>query len=198
MGKEADYYLALSSPWTYIGGKRLTTIASSTATTFKVKPVKGAEVFEASGSLPLPKRPPSRKAYRMTELRRWRRFLDLQMNLEPNYFPVSEINAAHMVIAAGQEGLNPLQLSNIFLACVWEKNENIADTKILIAAATENGFDGPKLAEMIGAAKVEDEYERNTQEAIKAQVFGMPWYIYEGEPYWGQDRLDFLERDLSV
>ena len=40
-------------------------------------------------------------------------------------------------------------------------------------------------------------YEASTQRAIDAQVFGVPWFVYRGEPYWGQDRLDFLAHALS-
>ena len=48
-----------------------------------------------------------------------------------------------------------------------------------------------------GEAAVEREYDANTEEAIEREVFGVPWFIHEGVPYWGQDRIDFLERALA-
>jgi 2-hydroxychromene-2-carboxylate isomerase len=197
VSKIVTYYFSLASPWTYIGGKRLPGIAKATGAEFAVKPVKGGPMFEATGSLPLPKRPPSRKAYRMVELARWRDYWNLPMNLEPAFFPVDDAQAAHMVIAARQAGQDALALSNVFLACVWEKEANIADRDTLIAAANDAGFDGAALAARIGSDAVEAEYQANTDEAIANQAFGMPWYIYDGLPYWGQDRLDFLERALK-
>jgi 2-hydroxychromene-2-carboxylate isomerase len=44
---------------------------------------------------------------------------------------------------------------------------------------------------------VQELYEDYTQQAIDAQVFGAPSYLLDGEIFWGQDRLDFLERALQ-
>ena len=47
------------------------------------------------------------------------------------------------------------------------------------------------------ALRVQEQLDKNTDEAIAANVFGSPWYIVDGEGYWGQDRLDFVERALQ-
>ncbi len=55
-------------------------------------------------------------------------------------------------------------------------------------------------AERLEAARtpeVQAQYERNTQQAIDAGVFGSPSYVIDGEIFWGQDRLDFVERRLA-
>ena len=54
---------------------------------------------------------------------------------------------------------------------------------------------GEKLVADLAAA--DGAYAANTQRAIDAQVFGAPWYRYRDEPFWGQDRLDFLDRALA-
>ncbi|MDP6343208.1 MAG: DsbA family protein, partial [Alphaproteobacteria bacterium] len=83
-----------------------------------------------------------------------------------------------------------------FLACVWEGERNIADLAILTAAAEAAGFDGAALTASIGDDAIEAEYQANTDEAIAAGVFGLPWFIHDGVPYWGQDRIRFLAKAL--
>ena len=67
-----DYYLSLTSPWTYLGSARFAEIAERNGAIVNVKPCKFGPIFEQTGGLPLPKRSPQRQAYRMMELKRWR------------------------------------------------------------------------------------------------------------------------------
>ena len=68
----------------------------------------------------------------------------------------------------------------------------------LVQIALDAGFDGRQLLKTSETASVQAEYDANTEAATAASVFGSPWYIVDGEGYWGQDRLDFVERALSV
>jgi 2-hydroxychromene-2-carboxylate isomerase len=78
-----DYYLSLTSPWTYLGSARFAEIAERNGATVNIKPCKFGPIFEQTGGLPLPKRSPQRRAYRMMELKRWREVLGIPINLEP-------------------------------------------------------------------------------------------------------------------
>ena len=73
----------------------------------------------------------------------------------------------------------------------------MSDAATLSAIATEQGLDAPALAARAATEDVGARYQALTQEAIDRQVFGAPTYIYRDEPFWGQDRLDFLERALA-
>ena len=197
MSKNVDYYVSLGSPYTYMGGRRLPEIIERTGADFHIKPVKGAQVMAATGGLPVGKRHPARLTYRLVELERWKRHWSIPMNIQPKFFPVDDSQAAQMVIAARQGGQDAISLSNIFLACVWEGERDISDQATLVAAANQAGFDGDALAAKIGDDAVAKEYQANTDEAIEHQVFGMPWFIHDGVPYWGQDRIRFLARALD-
>jgi 2-hydroxychromene-2-carboxylate isomerase len=83
------------------------------------------------------------------------------------------------------------------LRAVWIEDRNIADHATLVAIADENGMDGKALLAATETDEVKTEYERNTEEAIRIGVFGAPTYVYEGELFWGQDRLDMLEWRLK-
>ena len=198
MSKEVDYYVSLASPYTYMGGRRLPEIIESTGAAFHIKPVIGSQLLAATGGLPVPKRHPARLAYRLVELERWKRHWSIPMNIEPKFFPVDDGKAAHMVIAAQQLGQDAITLSNAFLACVWEAEQDISDLSVLITAADQAGFDGQALAERIDADDVTATLQSNTDEAIEHEVFGMPWFIHDGLPYWGQDRIRFLTSALQA
>jgi 2-hydroxychromene-2-carboxylate isomerase len=99
-----DYYLSLTSPWTYLGSARFAEIAERNGATVNIKPCKFGPIFEQTGGLPLPKRSPQRRAYRMMELKRWREALGIPINLEPKHFPCDDVAATRLVIAAGLQG----------------------------------------------------------------------------------------------
>ena len=68
-----------------------------------------------------------------------------------------------------------------------------------MAAAWQASLTRVGAADSAGAADAATgvQYDAYTQRAIDAQVFGVPWYVYRGQPFWGQDRLDFLDRELA-
>jgi 2-hydroxychromene-2-carboxylate isomerase len=121
----------------------------------------------------------------------------MELNLQPSHFPVPEDLAARVVIAAKRAGADALQLSNAILRAVWAEERNIADPGTLRATAGENGLDGDALLAAAETDAVREEHAANTAEAIGRGVFGAPSYVYQGELFWGQDRLDFLERALA-
>jgi 2-hydroxychromene-2-carboxylate isomerase len=197
MTKTVDYYYTHTSPWTYLGHDRFLKIAAAAGAAINFKPASMEVIFPRSGGLPLPKRAPQRQAYRMMELRRWRKFLDIPLNLEPRYFPANTTTANLMAVAAGQAGLDIGRLSGAFLRAVWVEERNVADEDTLVAIAGEQGFDGVKLLERARESEAKAGFEANTEEALKRNVFGAPTYIYGDENFWGQDRLDFVERALA-
>ncbi|MFQ5785708.1 MAG: 2-hydroxychromene-2-carboxylate isomerase [Alphaproteobacteria bacterium] len=197
MNKVIDYYYSLISPWTYLGGPRFGRIAAETGAAINFKPVDLGRIFPVSGGLPLAKRASQRQAYRLLELKRWRDFLIMPLNPEPRHFPADERLAARMVIAARRAGGGEGRLSNAILRAVWAEERDIADADTLRTIADENEMDGAALLAAAEAKPVAEEYAANTAEAIDRGVFGAPSYVYRDELFWGQDRLDFLERALK-
>ncbi len=63
--------------------------------------------------------------------------------------------------------------------------------------ATAEGFDGPALRAAAATPEIARLYTEQTDRAIARGAFGMPFYIFADEPFWGQDRLDLLERALA-
>jgi 2-hydroxychromene-2-carboxylate isomerase len=200
MSKQVEYFLAPQSPFVYLGHARFVAIANRHNAQVLLKPADLGKVFAVSGGLPLAQRPPQRQAYRLIELERWSKFLDIPMNLHPTYFPVSGDAAARLIIAAqlAHGTARALELTGAISRAIWAEQRNIADAATLTQIADENDFDGAGLLKASEAQAVQAAYAQNTQDAISANVFGAPWFIHDGQPYWGQDRLDFLDRALAA
>ncbi len=196
MAVEIDYYLAPVSPFTYLGGDRLGRLAQDTGAVVNVRPIDLTKVFPATGGLPLKQRSPQRRAYRLMELRRWRDHLDIPLVLEPKYFPVDATPASLMIIAAREQGLDALTLAQQILRACWAEERNVADHGTLITLADGLGMSGAALLESAGDAGIEAEFQRETDAAIERGVFGVPTYGVGDEIFWGQDRLEFVERKL--
>lgn len=197
MAKMVDYYVFLASPWAYLGSKRFADIAKRHGAAVRIIPMAAAEVFPVSGGLPLAKRAPQRQAYRIVELKRWREFLGMPLNLQPSFFPMNEALAARLVIATREAGQDAVGLAHAMMRGVWAEDRNIADPEILEQIVTESGLDPAKLFAAAESDAVQAEYARGTQRAIDANVFGAPSYVVDGEIFWGQDRLDFVDRALA-
>jgi len=196
--KTIDYFIFPGSPYAYMGHARLVEMAGRHGASIRPMPMDAAKVFPVSGGLPLPQRARQRQAYRMIELKRWRDFLGLPMNVEPKFFPVASDAAARMIIAAGEfSATATIEVAGRVLKAVWEQERNIADEATLVAVADEAGLDGVTLLARSQSAQIQARYDACTQEAIDQQVFGAPTYVYKDELFWGQDRLDFLERALA-
>ena len=163
-----------------------------------MKPVDLGVVFPASGGLPLAKRAPQRQGYRLVELKRWSAYLHLPLNLHPKHFPVSANLASRWILAALEQGADAaLAFAGALGRAVWAEERDIADRATLVAIATAQGHDPAALDERANAPDIATRFAVLTQEAIDRDVFGSPTYVYNGEPFWGQDRLDFLDRALA-
>lgn len=199
MSKTVDYYLAPQSPWTYLGHQRFVNIAKATGATVRVMPMDLGKVFPISGGLPLGKRAPQRQAYRLVELARFSQRLNLPLNLHPKFFPVAGDPAARLIIAVDMHhGTDAaLSIAGAVLSAVWHEERDIADATTLEALLNEQQLDEACLA-LSNTAEVQTRYDSYTQSAIETQVFGAPSYVIDGELFWGQDRLDFVERCLQT
>ncbi len=194
-----DYYFATMSPWAYLGHERFAAIAKAAQARINLCPIDLGKVFPVSGGLPLAKRPPQRQAYRLVELRRFADHLKLPLNLHPAHFPVSGDASARLILAVDQhDGTDAaMALTGAVLRGVWADERNIADAGDLAAMLKALGLPERRLDDAADSA-VNARYEANTQRAIELQVFGSPSYVIDCELFWGQDRLDFVERRLAA
>ena len=199
MSLTIDYYLSPQSPWTYLGHERFCEIARGAKATVRVLPVDlGGKVFPVSGGVPLSKRAPQRQAYRLLELQRFSEALGQPIKLQPKYFPVSGDDAARLIVAVDMlDGTDAaLALTGAVLRGVWVDDVNTADAQVLAAMLAGLGLPARRLDDAYSQA-AHARYEADSALAIEAGVFGAPSYVIDGEIFWGQDRLDFVQRRLA-
>lgn len=192
-----DYYLSTISPYTYLAGDRLEQVAKTHGATVTYKPLDILALFGRTGGTPPKDRHPSRQAWRLQELTRQARKLEMQFNLKPAHWPTNQAPSAYALIAAQSAGGGDLSaLIRAILRSVWADDKDVADGDVVRACLEEGGFD-PALADsgMLEGAEI---YARNLEEAVEANVFGAPTFVTDsGQNFWGQDRIADLDLHLQ-
>jgi 2-hydroxychromene-2-carboxylate isomerase len=194
-----DYYVSLNSPWTHLGAARIEAMAANHNATMRIYPVDFGAIFAQSGGLPLPKRSPQRQAYRLQELVRWRDHLNIPIQIQPKFFPASEQLTAGCVIAVRETiGDQPaIKLAHRVLKALWQEEKNPADPATLATLITETGLDAGQVMKLGADPKWAERRIADTQAALDRNVFGAPSYVIGDDIFWGQDRLEFVQRRLA-
>lgn len=199
MAKHVDYFVSLNSPWTYLGSQRFDAMVKKYNAHVSIWPVDFGAVFSATGGLPLPKRSPQRQAYRMMELKRWRDQLGVPLTLGPRFFPANEVPAARCVIALRELSrmADAIKLAHAVLTALWVEEKDTGDPATLHEIIAGCGLDADMVMKASEAPSMMEKRESYTNFAIHHGIFGAPSFMIDKEIFWGQDRLDFVERKLA-
>lgn len=194
-----DYYLAPVSPFTYLGHDRLRAICARHGAAIRLRVIDLGKVFPVTGGVVLKDRAPARLAYRLQELARWRDYLGLPLNLKPRFFPVPALAASTTILAVlerhGTEAA--LDVAGDCLRAVWVEDRDLSAEGTLHDILAARGWDAAALLAHAASAQIAATFDEHTQEAIARGVFGAPTYALGEQLFWGQDRLDFVERALA-
>ena len=193
---DIEYYFSVLSPYTYLAGDRLERIATSRGAGITYFPVDIATVGNETGWTPPAKRHSSRLEYRLQELSRISRQEDMPINLKPAHWPTDPLPSSRAIAAAILAGRDPAPLIRSTLRAVWVEERDIADRETVGAIVRASGIDPESLESLL--ADAEAVYWSNSRAAPERGVFGVPFYIVDGERFWGQDRLSALDQHLST
>ena len=183
------------SPFTYLAGSRLEEIAVRNGATINYKPFNLMQVFEKTGGTPPKDRHISRQIYRAQEIRRIAVHNNMQVTEKPTYWPTNPAPSCYAIIAAQQSGGGNIGgLCQSILKSCWLDNKDISDDNVIKDEFILNEFD-PSLKDS-GLLEGAETFSRNTEDAINANVFGSPSYVVNDQVFFGQDRLDYLEKYL--
>lgn len=192
-----DFYFSTLSPYTYLAGNRLEQLAAAHDAQITYKPFDIQALFPRTGGTAPKDRHPARQEYRLIELERQAKKLDLPINLKPAHWPTNAAPSSYAIIAAQNAGGGDLGalVQSILRAC-WAEEKDIAEDAVIRECLTAAGFDA-SLADS-GLLAGAETYGQNLEDAVSAGVFGAPFYVTgDGAKFWGQDRLDDLDRHLS-
>ncbi|MBO0145183.1 2-hydroxychromene-2-carboxylate isomerase [Agrobacterium sp. Ap1] len=190
-------FYGISSPWAYFGAQKAVAIARENGAQVHLRPIR---IIEANGGIPLRKRPDARQLYHEVELTRWREYLGIPLNLKPKFYPCRTIEtAAQAVIALQKAGLDAISFSFAVQRALWAEDRDIADLDTLHAIARATV--GEQAVSLITGPQSQDiiaEWDGNLAEAERLGIFGTPTYVLGDQLFWGQDRLDFVDRALKA
>ena len=194
---KVDYFMSHGSPWTFLGHNRINNIVKQFNVQLNMYPVNYGEIFPVSGGLPVFKRPLQRQKIRLQELKRWAEFLNIDLIPEPKFFPSKSLLPSLLIIAAKIKKTNKdFELASSIMNALWVKELNIDEENSLKNIMDNLELDSEDLLSFAKSQECESIFKEYTKIAIEKNVFGAPTFIIDDQIYWGQDRLDFIERHL--
>ena len=194
---KGDYFMSHGSPWTFLGHNRLNKIVKKFNVQLNMYPVNYGEIFPISGGLPVSKRPLQRQKIRLQELKRWAEFLNIDLIPEPKFFPSKSLLPSLLIIGAKIKKTNKdFELASSIMNALWVKELNIDEENTLKNIMDNLELDSEDLLSFAKSQECESIFKEYTKIAIEKNVFGAPTFIIDDQIYWGQDRLDFIERHL--
>ncbi|CAA0079204.1 2-hydroxychromene-2-carboxylate isomerase [Zhongshania aliphaticivorans] len=194
MAKSIEFYFDLGSPASYVAWTQLPLIAQRTGAELIYKPMLLGGVFKATGN-ESPAMIPSKGRYMRMDLQRAAKGYNVAFNFNP-HFPINTLMLMRGAVAYLDTPRFVDYMTAVYTA-LWVDGRNMndpADVEVVLLAA---GFDFAEVMALCADAQVKNRLKDLTQEAIDRDIFGAPTCFVGDEMFFGQDRLDILERALQ-
>ena len=195
--RTVDYYFYGQSPFTLFGHRALKEMADRQGVALNLKPVDLPVLWATSGAVMPAQRPAVRQRYRLLELQRIADERGLAINVRPRHFPTAIALADRCTIAILESGGDAFDFVEAVGRGVWCDEADMGDEAEIAARLTAHGHDAAATIERAKSDAVEAIRQRNSEEAVAADAVGVPAYVLDGEVFWGQDRIDALERMIA-
>jgi 2-hydroxychromene-2-carboxylate isomerase len=193
-----EFYFDFSSPYGYLAAHRIDDVGAEAGRAVLWRPILLGAVFKATGQSPLVSQP-LRGPYHLHDLKRTARRLKLPFQL-PDDFPMATIAAARAFYAL--EAGSPADAKRLALAlfdAAFQRGINISATETVLGLGAEIGLDPTRLEAGIKDNDVKQRLKAETDGAIARNIFGSPFFVVDGEMFWGNDRIpdlrDWLKTD---
>ena len=196
MAKKLEFYFDIVSPTAFLAYCRLKQLAEQYELEIVYKPMLLGGVFKATDNT-TPIAIPAKGRYMMeSDLPRFVRRYGIELNLNP-FFPINSIQIQRGALAADKLGCLESYLQAMFTA-MWVDGKNLGDMEVAAELMSQAGLDANALVELIQSPDIKSALISNTEEAVSRGAFGAPTMYMDGEMYFGQDRLDFVEEALQA
>lgn len=192
--KRLEFFFDYASTYSYLAHREIESLAARLRAEIVFKPMVLGFVFKATGNS-MPAAVPAKAAYMVHDVRRWVRHYGLPFHM-PSVFPVNTIRALRTAVAALEEGTFG-SYHHAVMKAYWANDQDIGDGEVLASVVTAAGLEGPRLVARADEPAVKQRLKANTDEAIQRGVFGAPTFFVDGEMFWGNDRLRFVEEALA-
>ncbi len=195
--KAIDFYFDFSSPYGYLGSTRIEAVAAKHDLAVNWHPILLGAVFKVSKQAPLTSFP-LKGDYALMDFARSAREYNTPYT-PPDPFPVAAVAVSRAFYWINENAdANIAGLSDRFVHAVFKAyyvdGHNISKPDVLGDIATSLGLDTTVLTEALGQQAVKDRLKQAVDDAIARGVFGSPMMFIDQEPFWGNDRMEQLER----
>lgn len=196
MAHPIEFYFDYSSPYGYLASTRIDELAARHGREVIWRPILLGVAFKTTGGQPLPM-VPLKGDYSKRDFVRSAKFHGIDYR-QPTVFPISGVAPSRAFYWADQRGPErAIALAKALLRAYFVEDVNISDPAGTLAVAEKLGFDAKAMETGMNDQNIKDLLKAEVDKAIARGVFGSPYVIVDGEPFWGMDRLDQVERWLA-
>jgi 2-hydroxychromene-2-carboxylate isomerase len=193
--KPIDFYFDFSSPYGYLASQKIEALAAKYGRSVEWHPMLLGVVFKQTGAAPLTE-VPVKGPYSKHDFVRSARFHGVDFNMPP-VFPIPAQAPSRMVLWARQKNpADAARLAKALYRAFFVEGRDISKPDVAAEVAGEQGFDAAQARAAVDDPAIKDALKREVDGAIAAGVFGSPFIVVDGEPFWGLDRFDQIERWL--
>jgi 2-hydroxychromene-2-carboxylate isomerase len=188
-----DFYFDLTSPYSYVAAELIEDIAKAGGRTVNYKPTLLGFVFKSTGNS-APMMVPTKGKYSARDFSRTARFHGLPLKF-PAMFPINATVASRAILKLKED--NEQQVGDFTRAlyrAYFVNGQDITTEEGVAQVANSLGLDGAALAGASNDESIKEKMKAAVQESIDVGMFGAPYFVVDGEAFWGQDRMEQLRR----
>ena len=192
-----DFHFDFSSPYGYLAAELIEALAAKHGRTVAWHPLLLGVIFKTTGGAPLTE-VPMKGAYSMHDFARSARYHGVPYRM-PSRFPIPAQTPSRIVLALrDRDPALAARVAKALYRAYFVDDKDIADPDVAAAVAGAAGADAAAARAAVDDPAVKEALKREVAQAIAAGVFGSPYFFVDGEPFWGVDRFDQLERWLAT
>jgi 2-hydroxychromene-2-carboxylate isomerase len=197
MSNPIDFYFDFSSPYGYFAASKIEDIAARHGREVTWRPILLGAVFKVTGQQPLPTIP-LKGDYSKRDLERTARLYNVPFSI-PSKFPIGTTAPARaFYYMANKDPALAKRLALALYVAYFADDLDISSPEVTTDIAALAGVDKEEMKQALNDPAVKDRVRREVDAAISLGVFGSPYIVVDGEPFWGADRLDQVEKWLST
>ena len=194
MGKKVEFYYDFSSPYTYIASTRIEKICEDNGAELEWKPFLLGGVFNEIGSIPAVQID-NKFRYLRQDFEESARYYGADFNF-PELFPLNSVRSMRGAFAALEQN-KLVEYNHEMFRLYWIQGIDLSKAEILGEAVSKIGIDSEWFVNRIAEQEIKDNLREETNIAVQRGVFGAPTMFVDEKMFWGNDRLDFLDRYLK-
>ena len=197
MASPIDFYFDFSSPYGYFTSQKIDAIASKYGRDVKWRPFLLGVAFKTTGGTPLPSIP-VKGPYHLRDMLRTAKYLGVTFR-HPSVFPIASVSACRAFYwMNAKDPRRAKELATALYGAYFRDNVDISSVDNVVAVAARSGLNADEVRAGIGDQATKDLTKSEVDKAIAVGAFGSPYIVVDGEPFWGSDRLEQIDKWLAT